>query len=258
MEGTSGGGKAPPSSGNANKELLEQEKGELGNDEIQEAPAQEKKQILPRSFVPTPSFTRSQKPQIYTITDTDEVDEEEIELHKKLEVLERRLRAQKEESQDVSTDIVSSLYDSLGDVEVYDDEMYCFYFYDTPFTQSTIPKFWIKRIYDQEEELMNENDTNYLLKCIEKAKKVVFIKKTQDRKHGHIYRRLLQSIEENDQKEKEEERKRRSSRRYEPNIIQTAYRRRNRQIIMPCVDWDIGLMPTDDSGDETDLEDFVM
>ena len=207
-------------------------------------------------LITTPPFGPAQKPQPRNITTANEDISEMIHLHQRLEVLECRIR-QNREFYGCSTDAVADLYSSISEFEIDPEETNFFETYFNPQNHLTIPSFWEHRVYDEEKDKLSTEKSDRLQKRLSSTLEILLVDKPE-RTDWRERKKLLKIIEKEDAPVAPERERRRITRWVEPPAPITQRRKRRVEQPQVKISWLKGIYPTDDSEDETDPFDFIL
>ena len=205
-------------------------------------------------IIPVPSFKPADEPQPRILLDKEDDISKIVHLHQRLEVLEHRIRFSKEENR-YETDQVAQLYLMMPDFTIERNELFFLETYNIKPTKSEIPGFWEPRVYDQEDEKLSEDESKSLEERIEETKKIVMVERPE-RTDWREMKRLMKIVESAEGNVAMKERK---SRGLDSNPISSKQCPRRR--LEPSgfvLSWDKNDPMTDSSGDETEIEDFVL
>ena len=203
-------------------------------------------------LITTPPFFPAERPQSRLITDKVENIDEIIKLHQRLEVLECKIR-QNPEYYQCSTDSVADLYSSISEFEIDPEDTNFFATYSIPPDSIKVPNFWEKRVYDRDEEKMDDEKSEKLKARIEKRMDILLVDKPE-RTDWRERRKLMKIIEK--EEPGQTERRSRISRWVEPAPPLIQRRKRRVEVPQVRIHWYKGIFPTDDSEDDTDPFDF--
>ena len=222
-------------------------------------------------FITTPSFRTAETLQPRIIIEKTEISDEIIENHKKLEVLEKRIRSFPD-IYGVQTESVAETYITFPGFEIYPNEFYLNQNYDDKFTPLSVPAFWEPRVYDRPEENMSNEKSEKLESKINEKLDIVLVDKPE-RLNGRYQKRLMRMFDEEDERtaafdeeknrnmerEREKSRKRDMYKLYEEDIqqqiISVPSQRRKRLV---CIEWSKSVNLTESSSEDTEPYDFVL
>lgn len=206
---------------------------------------------LPREkdkIIQTPSFSEDISEIQRNIKDDEDDIQFHVHYHQNLEILERRIR-NKSVGIDCTTECIADLYGTMEGFIISKDEIKILDSYNDNFDTYKIPDFWEPRVYDPEEEKLSHAESNQLKDKIEKAMEIIFQKKI-----GHNDSKQIINISDSDDETSKNEY---NELWYLPHPPVKGYRRsiyRSPYVIQ----WRTANYLTDDSEDETDVEDFQL
>lgn len=209
-----------------------------------------------QDIIPVPPFAPASEPQPRIIIDKEEDISEIVHIHQRLEVLEHRIRFHKEELS-YETDQVAQLYMTMPDFKIERNELFFLETYNIKQSKSEIPNFWEPRVFDREEEKLNEEDSKALADDIDETKKIVMVEKPE-RTDWREMKRLMRIVETAEDSVMMKERKNRGLTLYSDQMSGSQYTKRRLEPSGFVLSWEKSNLMTDNSSDETEIDDFVL
>ena len=212
--------------------------------------------IPKEELIQTPSFSKAKTPQPHILKEAPEDISEILHLHQRLEVLEHRIRFNKEEYP-YETDQVAELYTIMHNFEIQRNELFFLETYNLPPNKNEIPNFWPSRVYDREDERISDEASEKMRNKIEATKKIVMVER-QERTDWREMKRLMKIVENAEGHVLMAERRKKGSL-FDPNPPPNAgFVRRKLEPSHYILKWDNENLMTESSSDETDVEDFSL